>query len=94
MRAVERAGGEPGRVRVVDVDEPRPGPGTAVVAVRAFSLNRDELSLLEERPDGWRPGRDVAGEVGRTADWSELPAVLDDLREHRVGVKAVLTLGA
>jgi NADPH:quinone reductase len=31
--------------------------------VRAYAINRGELSLLEQRPNGWLPGQDVAGEV-------------------------------
>lgn len=45
------------------VSQPEPAPDEAVVAVRAFSLNRGELSLLASRPDGWRPGQDIAGVV-------------------------------
>jgi NADPH2:quinone reductase len=63
MRAVIRAGDQPGRIGFDDVDEPVPAPDEAVIAVRAFSVNRGELSLLEIRPDGWRPGQDVAGEI-------------------------------
>jgi NADPH:quinone reductase len=35
--------------------------------VRAYSVNRGELGLLAARPDGWRPGQDVAGVVLRQA---------------------------
>ncbi len=45
------------------VDDPRPGRNEALVAVRAFSLNRGELALLEARTEQWRPGQDVAGVV-------------------------------
>lgn len=50
-----------------DLPEPEPADGELVVEVRAFAINRGELSLLEQRPDGWRPGQDVAGVVNRTA---------------------------
>jgi NADPH:quinone reductase len=45
------------------VAEPEPSPGEALVQVHATSLNRGELALLSARPDGWRPGQDVAGIV-------------------------------
>jgi NADPH:quinone reductase len=62
----------PGGLRLVgDLAEPRPGPGECVVAVRAFSVNYGETGLIRERPDGWRPGQDVAGVVvSRAADGS------------------------
>lgn len=41
-----------GGVVLADVDEPRPGPGEALVKVEAFSVNRGETFQLE-RP---RPG--------------------------------------
>ncbi|MFE3024949.1 zinc-binding dehydrogenase [Nocardia tengchongensis] len=50
-----------------EVAEPAPGPHEALVAVRAFSLNRGELALLGIRPQGWRPGQDVAGVVLESA---------------------------
>jgi NADPH:quinone reductase len=50
-----------------DLPEPEPGPDELLVDVRAFSLNRGETVLVEQRPDGWRPGQDVAGVVVRAA---------------------------
>jgi NADPH2:quinone reductase len=41
---------------------PAPAPNEALVAVRAFAVNRGELTLVRRR-DGWQPGQDVAGEV-------------------------------
>jgi NADPH:quinone reductase len=41
---------------------PSPAPNEALVAVRAFAVNRGELTLVRRR-DGWQPGQDVAGEV-------------------------------
>src|ERR1700689_777376 len=35
----------------------------ALVEARAYLVNRGELGLLERRPEGWRPGQDVAGVV-------------------------------
>jgi NADPH:quinone reductase-like Zn-dependent oxidoreductase len=46
-----------------DVPGPEPNANEAVVAVRAFGINRGELHLLTIRGDGWQPGQDVAGEV-------------------------------
>lgn len=48
---------------VTTVKDPRPGSGEALVAVRAFSVNRGELALLQTRTGGWRPGQDVAGVI-------------------------------
>jgi len=50
-----------------DADEPAPAPDEALVAVRAFSVNRGELRLLAMRTNGWRPGQDVAGVVVEAA---------------------------
>jgi NADPH2:quinone reductase len=57
----------PGGLERRTLSEPQAGPGIAVVAVEAYSLNRGELALLEQRPDGWTPGQDVAGVVARAA---------------------------
>jgi NADPH:quinone reductase len=50
-----------------DLPEPQPGPHDLVLAVRAFSINAGEASLIQQRPDGWRPGQDTAGVVVRAA---------------------------
>lgn len=57
----------PGGLIRREADEPSPGPAEVVIAVRAFALNRGELSLLEQRRDGWHPGQDVAGVVAAPA---------------------------
>src|SRR3954453_724389 len=44
-----------------EVAPPAPAPNEALVAVRAFAVNRGELTLVRRR-DGWQPGQDVAGE--------------------------------
>jgi NADPH:quinone reductase len=49
-----------------EVAPPAPAPNEALVAVRAFAVNRGELTLVRRR-DGWQPGQDVAGEVIRQA---------------------------
>lgn len=46
-----------------DVDDPEPAAGQALVAVRAFSVNRGELALLRSRTGDWAPGQDIAGVV-------------------------------
>src|ERR1700751_737195 len=50
-------------VEIREVPEPRPAANEALVEVRAFSLNRGELRLMQTRPEGWRPGQDIAGVV-------------------------------
>jgi NADPH:quinone reductase-like Zn-dependent oxidoreductase len=54
-------------VELHEVSEPRPAPNEALVEVRAFSLNRGELRLLQIRPEGWRPGQDISGIVVEAA---------------------------
>ncbi|MGZ8754992.1 MAG: zinc-binding dehydrogenase, partial [Acidimicrobiia bacterium] len=44
-----------------------PMPSELVVDVAAVSINRGELRLLAARPEGWRPGQDVAGIVREAA---------------------------
>jgi NADPH2:quinone reductase len=66
----------PGGLRLVDdLPEPEPGPHECVLEVHAYGINPGEVRLIEERPDGWRPGQDVAGVVLRAAaDGSGPPA--------------------
>src|SRR5258707_3471135 len=52
-----------GPVEVREVPEPAPAANEALVEVRAFSLNRGELRLMQTRPEGWRPGQDIGGVV-------------------------------
>jgi NADPH:quinone reductase len=56
-----------GQVRLSDVDEVSPAAAEAVIEVEAFSVNRGETFLLENPPDGWRPGKDIAGRVVQAA---------------------------
>jgi len=61
------AGSAPVELR--EVADPRPAANEALVEVRAFSLNRGELRLFQNRPEGWRPGQDISGVVlTRAAD--------------------------
>lgn len=54
-------------VEIREVPEPEPAANEAVVEIHAFSLNRGELRLMQSRPEGWRPGQDIAGVVLRGA---------------------------
>jgi NADPH:quinone reductase len=57
----------PSPVALRDLPEPQPATNEALISVRAFSLNRGELRLMQTRPEGWRPGQDVSGVVVRAA---------------------------
>ena len=67
MHAIVNTPSGPGPVEIREVPEPELRPNEALVAVHAFSLNRGELRLIEMRPEGWRPGQDIAGVVLRQA---------------------------
>ena len=65
----------PGGLRLADdLPEPKPAANELLVEVRAYSINRGELFLLKMRPDGWRPGQDLAGVVVRGAADGSGPA--------------------
>lgn len=67
MLALVNTPSAPIPVELNEVPEPAPLPSEAIVEVRAFSLNRGELALLANRPEGWRPGQDIAGVVVQAA---------------------------
>jgi NADPH:quinone reductase len=63
MLAIVNTPGGPEPVAIREIAEPELRPNEALVAVHAFSLNRGELRLFQVRPEGWRPGQDIAGVV-------------------------------
>jgi NADPH:quinone reductase len=75
MLAVVNTPSGPEPVAIREVAEPELRPNEALVAVHAFSLNRGELRLFQVRPEGWRPGQDIAGVVLRAAADGSGPAV-------------------
>jgi len=46
-----------------DLPEPSPKPDEAVLEVCAYAINFGETLLIKQRPNGFRPGQDVAGVV-------------------------------
>ena len=60
-------------VALREVADPQPAADEALVEVHAFAVNRGELFLLAMRPEGWRPGQDVAGVVVQAAADSSGP---------------------
>ncbi len=67
MRALVAAGNGTPTVEPAEVAEPTPAADEVLVAVEAFSINRGETFLLEKPQPGWRPGKDIAGVVVRSA---------------------------
>lgn len=65
MRALVADHSAPSGVSLQEAPEPEPGPGEALVEVRAVSLNRGEVRRLPARAEGTIPGWDVAGVVVR-----------------------------
>src|SRR4051794_1787072 len=74
MLAIVNTPGGPEPVAIREVPEPEPRPNEALVAMRVFSLNRGELRLFQVRPEGWRPGQDIAGIVLKQAADGSGPA--------------------
>src|SRR3954447_12696283 len=74
MRAVVNTPSGPEPVAIREVADPELRPNEALVAVHAFSLNRGELRLFQVRPEGWRPGQDIAGVVLKQAADGSGPA--------------------
>lgn len=75
MRALVTTLNPAAPMAVREVPEPMPAPNQALIAVRAFSLNRGELRSIVNNGEGWIPGQDVSGVVLRAAaDGSGPPA--------------------
>src|SRR4051812_50149028 len=62
MRAIVATAEGPSWTERREVPPPAPAANEALIAVRAFAVNRGELTLVRRR-DGWQPGQDVAGDV-------------------------------
>ena len=75
MRALLHDPDAPGGLRLGDAPDPEPGPGQALVAVEAISLNLGEVAYLADRhAPGAVPGWDAAGAVlAAAADGSGPP---------------------
>jgi NADPH:quinone reductase len=58
-----------------ELPEPRPSASDVVVEVRAYAVNRGELHLLLQRPNGWSPGQDIAGVVVHAASDGNGPRI-------------------
>src|SRR5579872_5761571 len=67
MRALVNAPHSQDRLFLREMPEPEAQPDEVILNVRAFSINRGELVLLRNRPEGWRPGQDIAGVVQQVA---------------------------
>jgi NADPH2:quinone reductase len=75
MLALVASSNRPEHVELREAPPPVAAANEALLEVRAFGVNRGELRLLAGRPDGWRPGQDIAGVVARqAADGSGPPA--------------------
>src|SRR6202789_3681874 len=67
MRAIVNTPGGTAPVELREVPEPKPAPNEALLAVRAFSLNRGELRSFVNNEEGWIPGQDISGVVLKPA---------------------------
>jgi len=67
IRAVVVDGRARGRLAVREVEAPKPGPGEALVRVKAISLNRGEVRRAQNAPAGAGIGWDLAGIVDAPA---------------------------
>ena len=73
MRAIVNTPGQSAPIALREVADPMPNAAEAIVEVRAFSLNRGELSSFARNRAGWIPGQDIAGIVRRKAANGEGP---------------------
>jgi NADPH:quinone reductase len=73
MLALVNTPNGPAPIALREIAEPAPSNDEALVEVRAFSLNRGELSSFARNKEGWVPGQDIAGVVLRQAASGEGP---------------------
>ena len=85
MLALVNTPNGPTPIALREIAEPAPSADEALVEVRAFSLNRGELSSFARNKEGWVPGQDIAGVVLRAAasgkgppQGSRVVALVDD----------------
>jgi NADPH:quinone reductase-like Zn-dependent oxidoreductase len=67
MLALVNTPNGPAPIALREIAEPALSDDEALVEVRAFSLNRGELSSFARNKEGWVPGQDIAGVVLRPA---------------------------
>ena len=67
MLALVNTPNGPAPIGLREIPEPNLDRNDALVEVRAFSLNRGELSSFARNKEGWVPGQDIAGIVLRQA---------------------------
>jgi NADPH2:quinone reductase len=74
MKSTKRLATANQLVTITEASDPLPQPHEALIAVKAFSVNRGEMALLKVRADGWQPGQDFAGIVLKQAADGSGPA--------------------
>jgi NADPH:quinone reductase len=67
MKALVPTGRPDAMVEIAETVMPVPQPGEALAQVKAFSVNRGEIFLLEDPRPGALPGKDIAGLVVQAA---------------------------
>src|ERR1700759_3895265 len=75
MLALVNTPNGPAPLELREVADPAPARNEALLQIKAFSLNRGELSSFARNKEGWVPGQDVGGVVLRQAASGAGPAV-------------------